>query len=72
MPKEKKAASELIAMIEHRIEGCGFITIQRDEKLGWTARIVASPGQVIRLQAQVDAVSKELRELYDLAAEPVG
>jgi hypothetical protein len=70
MAKSKATVTELIAMIEVRIEGFGHINVFPDKELGWRAEINTTPSQAVRLQAQVDSVVRELREIYDLADLP--
>jgi hypothetical protein len=70
MPKELKTPLELVRLIrKHRrarlLNKC-FIVVEPDPRTGWTARSMTTPELVGRYQPELDAITTELREEYEL------
>jgi hypothetical protein len=70
MPKEIKTPIELVRLIRkhrraHLLNKC-LIVVESDGRTGWTAKSMATPDLVARYQPELDAITTELRENYDL------
>ncbi len=70
MTKELKTPLELVRLIRrHRraylLNKC-FIVIEPDARSGWTAKSMATPELVAKYQPELDAITTELRETFDL------
>ena len=66
MAKRLATAHQLERLISERMRGAAII-IQRDKVYGWTANLVASPDQIMKLNAELQQVVAELQEQYELA-----
>jgi hypothetical protein len=66
MAKRLATAFQLKQMISERMRGA-TVLIQRDAMYGWTANLIASPAQVISLNAELQQILDDLRSQYDLA-----
>ena len=69
MPKEQKTSRELAQLVQAETVRRGMscdVMIERDRNLGWTAIALASPSRAAELQGYLDAISNDLREIYDL------
>jgi hypothetical protein len=66
MPKEKKTAQELEALIRPRLKGGAFVKVHKDSVYGWRAVAMTAPQHAIVTQAEVESIVSELRGSYDL------
>lgn len=69
-PKQIKTPLELVRLIRkhrraQRLARC-LIVVEADPRSGWTAKSTAAPEVVDAVQAELDAIARELREIYAL------
>lgn len=66
MPHEARTARELEALIRIRMPMGVALEIVEDQRLGWTAKVIARPGVATDLQFEADEIACHLRSKFDL------
>ena len=66
MAKRSATSHQLEQMISDRMGGAS-VFVRRDTIHGWTATLVASPSQILALNAELQQIVDALRGQFDLA-----
>jgi hypothetical protein len=65
MAKRLATSHQLEQMISDRMRGAS-VFVQRDPIYGWTANLIASPSQILALNAELQQIVDALRGQFDL------
>ena len=66
MAKRSATSHQLEQMISAQMRGAS-VFVRRDAVLGWTATLIASPSQILALNAELEHIVDTLRGQFDLA-----